>query len=35
LIDPGAIDAYFQPYLDYGNALDEALDKKAREGNKL
>jgi hypothetical protein len=31
LIDPDEIEAYFQPYLDYGNALDE----KAREGNKL
>ena len=31
LIDPDEIEAYFQPYIDYGNALDD----KAREGNKL
>ena len=31
LIDPGAIEAYFQPYIDYGNALDA----KMREGNKI
>ena len=31
LIDPDEIEAYFQPYIDYGNALDE----KAREGNKI
>jgi len=31
LIDPDKLEAFFQPYIDYGNALDE----KAREGNKL
>jgi hypothetical protein len=31
LIDPDEIEAYFQPYIDYGDALDE----KPREGNKL
>ena len=31
LIEAEKIDAYFQPYLDYGNALDE----KEREGNKI